>query len=60
MNGSQLMYLDVPKCNIRFLDFINFIPMALDKMPKTFGFTEMAKGYFQYHREPDSCLGTFA
>lgn len=48
MNGSKLMCLDVPKCNIRFLDSINFIPMALDKMPKTFGFTEMAKGYFPH------------
>lgn len=42
------MSLDVPKCKIRSFDSINFIPMALDKMPKTFGFKEMAKGYFPH------------
>jgi hypothetical protein len=39
---------DVPKCSTRFNDFINFIPMTVDKMPKMFGFTELAKGYFPH------------
>jgi len=31
---------------MRFIDFLNFIPMALANMPSAFGVTELAKGYF--------------
>ena len=48
MSGSKFMSIDVPHCKIRFLDSMNFIPMALEKMPKTFGISELAKGYFPH------------
>ena len=33
---------------IKFIDSLNFIPMALAKFPKTFGQDEMCKGYFPH------------
>lgn len=48
MDGSTFIGLEVPKCKIRFLESINFIPMPLAIMPKTFGCTVLAKGYFQH------------
>ena len=34
--------------DIRFIDSLNFLPMPLSKFPKTFGLTELAKGYFSH------------
>ena len=34
---------------IKLIDSHNFIPMPLSKFPKTFGFTELHKGYFPHH-----------
>jgi hypothetical protein len=34
--------------NIRFIDSVNFIPMALADMPKAFGETELEKGFFPH------------
>lgn len=33
---------------IRIIDSLNFLPMALASMPKTFGFEEIKKGYFPH------------
>ena len=33
---------------IKFIDSLNFIPMALSKFPKTFGQDELCKGYFPH------------
>ena len=46
--GSKYMSIAVPVCNIRFIDSLNFIPMALADMPEAFGETELAKGYFPH------------
>ncbi|XP_052815380.1 uncharacterized protein LOC128242318 [Mya arenaria] len=46
--GSKYMSITVSKCKIRFIDSINFIPMALADMPGAFGETELAKGYFPH------------
>jgi hypothetical protein len=46
--GSKYMSIVVPLFNIRFIDSLNFIPMALADMPKAFGETELAKGYFPH------------
>ena len=46
--GSKYMSISVPACKIRFIDSLNFIPMALAEMPKSFGETELAKGYFPH------------
>ncbi|KAG5889399.1 hypothetical protein JTB14_018273 [Gonioctena quinquepunctata] len=34
--------------NVKFLDSLNYFPMALSKLPKAFGFTELKKGYFPH------------
>jgi hypothetical protein len=46
--GSKYMSIVVPVFNIRFIDSLNFIPMALADMPKAFGETELAKGFFPH------------
>ena len=46
--GSKYMSVKVPACKIRFIDSLNFIPMALADMPKAFGETELAKGFFPH------------
>ncbi|CAC5391666.1 unnamed protein product [Mytilus coruscus] len=48
VTGSKLLSIDVPNCNIRFIDSINFLPMALDRFPKTFCLKEMVKGVFPH------------
>ncbi|XP_052779212.1 uncharacterized protein LOC128216636 [Mya arenaria] len=47
-NETKFMSIKVPVCKMRFIDSINFIPMALADMPKAFGITELAKGYFPH------------
>ena len=47
-NGAKIMCLQVPSCKIKMIDSINFLPMALSKLPDMFGLTELAKGYFPH------------
>ena len=46
--GAKSLSMNVPLFNIKFIDSINFIPMALAKFPKTFGQDELCKGYFPH------------
>ena len=46
--GAKSLSLTIPMFNIKFIDSINFIPMALAKFPKTFGQDELCKGYFPH------------
>ncbi len=48
MTGAKIVTLTVPMFNIRFIDSLNFIPMALANFPKTFGLDELRKGYFPH------------
>ena len=48
MTGAKIITLTVPMFNIRFIDSLNFIPMALANFPKTFGLDELRKGYFPH------------
>ena len=41
------------KLKIKFIDSLNFIPMALAKFPKTFAQPEMCKGYFPHFFNKD-------
>ena len=41
------------KIEIKFMDSLNFIPMALAKFPKTFGQDELCKGYFPHFFNKD-------
>jgi len=42
------MSIHIPHLKMRFFDSMNFIPMALSKIPKAFELTESAKGYFPH------------
>ena len=54
MNGGKLLVIKF--MNVKIIDSINFIPMALAKMPKTFGLHELKKGYFpHFFNTPDIC-----
>ncbi|KAG5864370.1 hypothetical protein JTB14_034245 [Gonioctena quinquepunctata] len=46
MRGTKLISMMVG--NVKFLDSLNYFPMALSKLPKAFGFTELKKGYFPH------------
>jgi hypothetical protein len=46
LNGSKLLVIKF--LGIKIKDSINFIPMALTKMPKTFSLSELKKGYFPH------------
>ena len=53
LNGSKLLIIKF--MSIKIIDSINFIPMALAKMPKTFGLVELKKGYFpHFFNTPDN------
>ena len=46
--GAKSLSVKVPLYGIKFIDSLNFIPMALAKFPKTFGQDELCKGYFPH------------
>lgn len=47
-NGSMLMTIYHHALDIRIIDSLNFLPMALSKLPPSFGLTELKKGYFPH------------
>ena len=48
-SGSKIMYMKVPRgLNIRIIDSLNFLPMPLANLPKSFGLKEMKKGFFPH------------
>jgi len=47
-NGAKIMCLSVPACKVKMIDSINFLPMALAKLPSMFGFNELKKGYYPH------------
>jgi hypothetical protein len=48
VNGNTVFYSNVKTFKIRMIDSVRFIPLALRKFPKTFGITELSKGFFPY------------
>ena len=46
MNGSKIVLMKV--YGVRLIDSLSFLSMPLAAFPKTFGLTEMAKGYFPF------------
>lgn len=46
--GSKLMCIRFTTLQLTFIDSFNFLPMSLSKFPKTFGITELTKGYFPH------------
>jgi len=48
-SGSKIMYCHIGKgLNIKLLDSVNFLPMPLANLPKSFGLVELKKGYFPH------------
>ena len=59
-NGAKIMFMEIPKLRIRFIDSLNFLQMPLKAFPKTFGLNELKKGYFpHYFNKPSNknCVG---
>jgi len=57
-NGAKL--LQVKHNTIRFIDSLSFFQMPLSAFPKTFGLTELKKGYFPHlfnNPERQNCVG---
>ena len=59
-NGAKCVMLETNtkkshhcKIKIKFIDSLNFIPMALAKFPKTFAQPELCKGYFPHFFNKD-------
>ena len=59
-NGAKCITLETKtdkphrcKIKVKFIDSLNFIPMALAKFPKTFAQPEMCKGYFPHFFNKD-------
>ena len=52
--------MEIPKLSIRFIDSLNFLQMPLKSFPKTFGMSELKKGYFPHYfnKECNKKLGT--
>ena len=48
-NGAKIMFMEIPKLSIRFIDSLNFIQMPLKSFSKTFGISELKKGYFPHY-----------
>ena len=46
--GAKVLSLTVSELNIKFIDSLCFIPMKLADVPKTYGLTELQKGYFPH------------
>ncbi len=46
LNGSKILVIHF--ANVTIKDSINFIPMALAKLPKCFDLIELRKGYFPH------------
>ena len=47
VNGAKVLSVAIPG-DIKFIDSLNFFPMALASFPKTFGLQEEAKGFFPH------------
>ena len=48
-NGAKIMFMEIPKLPIRFIDSLNFLQMPLKSFHKTFGMNELKKGYFPHY-----------
>ena len=48
LNGAKIMSMELTEAEIKFRDSLNFLPMPLKALPKTFGLTELKKGYFPH------------
>ena len=58
MTGSKVMSIHLVERRIRFLDSLNYLPMALRAMPKAMGLpTDLPKGDFPHRLNSMENLG---
>ena len=48
-NRAKIMFMEIPKLSIRFIDSLNFLQMPLKAFAKTFSMNELKKGYFPHY-----------
>ena len=48
-NGAKIMFMEIPKLSIRFIDTLNFLQMPLKSFPETFGMSELKKEHFPHY-----------
>ena len=48
LNRANIMSITVPESGIVLKGTLNFFPMALSKLPKSFSIEELCKGYFPH------------
>jgi hypothetical protein len=48
-NGTKLMLLEIECLKLKIIDSMNFVAQPLSSFPKTFGLTELKKGYFPHY-----------
>ena len=48
-NGAKIMFMEIPKLSIRFINSLNFLQMPLKSFLKTFSMSELKKGYFPHY-----------
>ena len=46
LNGHKILSLEAQ--GVRFIDSLNYFPMALSRLPKAFGVCELTKGFFPH------------
>ena len=46
VNGAKLLMVELPR--VKFIDSMNYFPMALSNFPKTFGLKELRNGFFPH------------
>ena len=46
---NKIMMMRVKEFGIRFIDNLNFMHQPLKALPKTFGLSELKKGYFPHY-----------
>ena len=47
-SGSKIMYMYIQKLNMKLLDSLNFLPMPLARLPKSFELKKLKKGFFPH------------
>ncbi len=47
--GEKIITMSIEDLNVRFVDSLSFLPMALKDFPKTFGEKELKKGFYPHH-----------
>ena len=48
-NGAKILFMEIPKLSIRFIESLSFLQMHLKSFPKTFSMNELKNGFFPHY-----------